>query len=130
MTRFRKLFGPAFIIASICCVSAWNVPAKAQVVLEMSMVTCGQYMGQGRERQDLIAAWMSGYFNAAKNPERAQSGQVRSQQKGDRTLLQDSQARDADERNSKECVLRQRARKNARRLMQARQHFDVIREAT
>jgi acid stress chaperone HdeB len=67
MTRFRKPFGSAFVIASVCCVSAWNVPAKAQVVLEMSMVTCGQYMGQGRERQDLIAAWMSGYFNAAKN---------------------------------------------------------------
>jgi hypothetical protein len=24
-------------------------------------------MGQGRERQDLIAAWMSGNFNAARN---------------------------------------------------------------
>jgi acid stress chaperone HdeB len=43
--------------------------AKAQVVLDMTMLTCRQYLEADKARQDLIAAWMSGYYNAAKgNP--------------------------------------------------------------
>jgi acid stress chaperone HdeB len=47
--------------------AALSVPAKAQVIVDLSLVTCGQYMGKDRDTQDVIAAWMSGYFNAAKN---------------------------------------------------------------
>ena len=46
---------------------ALSIPAKAQVIVDLSLVTCGQYMGKDRDTQDVIAAWMSGYFNAAKN---------------------------------------------------------------
>ncbi len=42
-------------------------PANAQVVLDLTMITCGQYQEQDRNTQDVLAAWMSGYFNAAKN---------------------------------------------------------------
>jgi acid stress chaperone HdeB len=65
MTLLKRLSRHAFITVSAMIVAGWNLPAKAQVVLEMSMITCGQYMGQDRETQDTIAAWMSGYFNAA-----------------------------------------------------------------
>ncbi len=44
-----------------------STAANAQVVLDLTMITCGQYMGQDRDKQDVLAAWMSGYFNAAKN---------------------------------------------------------------
>ena len=47
--------------------AALSIPAKAQVVVDLSLVICGQYMGKDRDTQDVLAAWMSGYFNAAKN---------------------------------------------------------------
>jgi len=47
--------------------AALSIPAKAQVIVDLSLVTCGQYMGKDRDTQDVIAAWMSGYFNSAKN---------------------------------------------------------------
>jgi acid stress chaperone HdeB len=40
---------------------------KTQVIVDLSVITCGQYMGKDRDTQDVLAAWMSGYFNAAKN---------------------------------------------------------------
>jgi acid stress chaperone HdeB len=41
--------------------------ARAQTVLDMTMITCRDYLAQPAERQDLLASWMSGYFNAARN---------------------------------------------------------------
>lgn len=41
--------------------------ARAQTVLDMTMITCRDYLAQPTERQDLLASWMSGYFNAARN---------------------------------------------------------------
>ena len=56
------------LIASAIVVSALTVTeARAQVVLDMTMLTCRQYLEADKGRQDLIAAWMSGYFNAARN---------------------------------------------------------------
>ena len=43
------------------------MPAKAQVVLEMSAVTCEQYLKSDPEEPATLASWMSGYFNASKN---------------------------------------------------------------
>lgn len=42
-------------------------PAKAQVVLDMSLITCGQFLSSDPDRKELIASWMSGYFSASKN---------------------------------------------------------------
>jgi hypothetical protein len=36
----------------------------------MSLITCKQYVESDLERQELIAAWMSGYFNASRNQPR------------------------------------------------------------
>jgi acid stress chaperone HdeB len=43
------------------------VPAKAQVIVDMSLITCQQMLDAPPERQQLIAWWMRGYFSAAKN---------------------------------------------------------------
>jgi acid stress chaperone HdeB len=43
------------------------VPAKAQVVLDLSLITCKQLLASDPERQALIGSWMSGYFSASKN---------------------------------------------------------------
>ena len=59
--------GHSIVAGCALLLAMWSVPGKAQVVLDMTLITCGEYMGQNRDTQDLLAAWMSGYFNAAKN---------------------------------------------------------------
>ena len=43
------------------------IPARAQAVLDLSLVTCRQLLASDAERQALIGSWMSGYFSASKN---------------------------------------------------------------
>ena len=43
------------------------MPAKAQVVLEMSAVTCEDYLKSNPEQQAMLASWLSGYYHASKN---------------------------------------------------------------
>jgi acid stress chaperone HdeB len=51
-------------LVSVC----WQaMPAKAQTVLDLSLVTCQQLLASDAERQALIGSWMSGYFSATKN---------------------------------------------------------------
>ena len=42
-------------------------PAKAQTIIEMSTLKCGDYLESPPQRQEQFAAWMSGYFNAERN---------------------------------------------------------------
>jgi acid stress chaperone HdeB len=67
MANFPNLSRRTITIALTLFFLAWNLPARAQVVLDLTLITCAQYMGQDKDNQDVIAAWMSGYFNAAKN---------------------------------------------------------------
>jgi acid stress chaperone HdeB len=55
------------VASAILASAVFAADAKAQVVLDMTMLTCRQYLEADKARQDLIAAWMSGYYNAAKN---------------------------------------------------------------
>jgi acid stress chaperone HdeB len=66
MTSATKLFSCALLGAALCAASAER-PARAQVILDMSLLGCSDYLSSDPERQELIAAWMSGYYNAAKN---------------------------------------------------------------
>ena len=43
------------------------VSANAQTIIEMSALKCGDYLESPPVRQEQYAAWMSGYFNAARN---------------------------------------------------------------
>lgn len=62
MTRYTRMIGACTVSLAVL-----SNPANAQVIVDLSLVTCGQYIGRDRDTQDVIAAWMSGYFNAAKN---------------------------------------------------------------
>jgi acid stress chaperone HdeB len=56
------------IIAIACILTVTSiVPAKAQVVLDLSLITCKQLLDSDPDRQALIGSWMSGYFSASKN---------------------------------------------------------------
>ena len=55
-------------IASICVLLFTSIaPAHAQVVIDLSLITCKQLLESDTERQILISSWMSGYFSATKN---------------------------------------------------------------
>ena len=57
------------IIVATALVLACGSAAKAQVVLDLSLITCQQLLASDAERQALIGSWMSGYFSASKNLE-------------------------------------------------------------
>jgi hypothetical protein len=42
-------------------------PVTGQVKVDMSLISCRQLLGSDTERQEMIAAWMSGYFRASTN---------------------------------------------------------------
>jgi len=44
-------------------------PARAGVKAEMSAITCQEFMNYAYDTAVLIGAWMSGYWNAARNRE-------------------------------------------------------------
>ncbi len=41
--------------------------AQAQVVVDVSKITCDQYVHAKITTPNLIAAWLSGYYNAKRN---------------------------------------------------------------
>jgi len=57
---------PLIGAAAIATVAA-SAPVHAQVVIDMSVITCGDFLKGPPDRQDLVASWMSGYFSATKN---------------------------------------------------------------
>jgi hypothetical protein len=42
-------------------------PAASQTIIEMTALKCSDYLEAPPVRQEQYAAWMSGYFNAARN---------------------------------------------------------------
>jgi len=42
-------------------------PPTGQIKVDMSLITCKQYLSSDAERQDMIAYWMSGYFRASRS---------------------------------------------------------------
>lgn len=66
MPTSRKLCLAA-VAACVSLLAARAIPAGAQVAIDLSVVTCGQYLSKDGDTRDVLAAWMSGYFNAAKD---------------------------------------------------------------
>ena len=66
MTKATRVLRSGVIAAALLIAGAYN-PVKAQLILEMSALTCKNIIEAPPERQILIAAWMSGYFNAERN---------------------------------------------------------------
>jgi acid stress chaperone HdeB len=55
------------VATALVLILTFTVPTKAQVVLDLSLITCKQLLASDPERQALIGSWMSGYFSATKN---------------------------------------------------------------
>ena len=56
-----------FIFAAAILAGVYSAPASAQVVIDMSLITCGDYTNRPPEIKGMIASWMGGYFSASKN---------------------------------------------------------------
>ena len=56
-----------FIFAAAILAGVYSAPASAQVVIDMSLITCGDYANRPPEIKGMIASWMGGYFSASKN---------------------------------------------------------------
>jgi acid stress chaperone HdeB len=57
---------PKIIFTSMLLVTL-ALPARAQVIVDMSLITCQQYFDAPPNQQNLIAWWMRGYYSATKN---------------------------------------------------------------
>lgn len=55
------------IVAALAVSAFIGTEARSQTVIDMTMITCKQYLESDRDRQDIVASWMSGYYNAARN---------------------------------------------------------------
>src|SRR5215216_6414542 len=42
-------------------------PAGAQTIVDMSLISCDQFLKSPQERKDVLSAWMGGYYSAMKN---------------------------------------------------------------
>jgi acid stress chaperone HdeB len=56
----------ATVIAALLAASL-AVPARAQTVIDMSLISCDQFSKSPQERKDVLSAWMGGYYSAMKN---------------------------------------------------------------
>jgi len=54
-------------VAAVVAIAGGYGQARAQLILEMSMLKCKDYLDAPLDRQEWIAAWMSGYFNQERN---------------------------------------------------------------
>ena len=55
-------------IATAALVAALSAtPARAQLVVDMSLISCDQFLKSPQERRDVLSAWMGGYYSAMKN---------------------------------------------------------------
>lgn len=55
------------LIAAAALSTASVVPASAQVIVDMTQITCGEFLKAGPDQQAVVAAWMSGYVSASRN---------------------------------------------------------------
>lgn len=55
------------IAAALVLTIGFSPIAQAQVMLDMSLVTCKQLIASPKERMPFITAWMAGYFGATQD---------------------------------------------------------------
>lgn len=55
------------ILAGAASAFAFVAPASAQVMIDMSEITCKDFHGYDADTQDFVGNWMRGYFSAKNN---------------------------------------------------------------
>jgi acid stress chaperone HdeB len=44
-----------------------TLPARAQTMVDMSLISCDQFLKSPSERKAVLSSWMGGYFSSQKN---------------------------------------------------------------
>jgi len=57
----------SIILAAMMLSVAWPTTTIAQEILDLSVITCKQFLNTDPDKRALIGSWMSGYFSAANN---------------------------------------------------------------
>jgi acid stress chaperone HdeB len=60
------MYQKAIAIAALL-VASWAMPARAQATVDMSLISCDQFLKSSKERKEVLSSWMGGYFSAGKN---------------------------------------------------------------
>jgi hypothetical protein len=55
-----------FAIAAAAATLIWGAPLHAQVALDVTKITCGQFAAYKIANPDLISAWISGYYHGTR----------------------------------------------------------------
>jgi acid stress chaperone HdeB len=61
------IMNPKAIALAALLAASSAVPARAQLIVDMSLITCDQFVKSEPGRKEVLAAWMGGYFSAMKN---------------------------------------------------------------
>ncbi len=59
----RKVVGCLIVLQAMLLGLIFSSPAHAQVVINMSRVTCADYLAMTPEQSDVFGSWVGGYFN-------------------------------------------------------------------
>ncbi|MGO9698751.1 MAG: HdeA/HdeB family chaperone [Xanthobacteraceae bacterium] len=59
----RKATISKFVLSLAVAGAVASPAARAQIVIDMSRVTCADYLAMTPEQSRVFSAWMSGYFN-------------------------------------------------------------------
>lgn len=55
------------LIGTVAMATAFSAPASAQVMIEMSEITCKQFASYDSDTKAFVANWMRGYFSSKNN---------------------------------------------------------------
>ena len=55
-----------FAIAALAATLIWGSPVHAQVALDVTKITCGQFVTYKITNPDILAAWVSGYYHGTR----------------------------------------------------------------
>jgi acid stress chaperone HdeB len=58
---------PKCVVSGLVFALFAALPAQGQVTVDVTKITCDQYVHHKIATPDLIAAWLSGYYNAKRN---------------------------------------------------------------
>ena len=93
------------IFAGVVVAVAIAAPAKAQVTIEMSEITCKQFSEYDPETKYFISNWMRGYFSAKKNLSVVEFALCQAQHRENSALLQEDAEISPDGRHPEERPL-------------------------
>src|SRR5215203_5036346 len=60
-------FNPKTIAIATLLAASSAAPAGAQTIVDMSLISCDQFLKSPQERKDVLSAWMGGYYSAMKS---------------------------------------------------------------